>query len=208
MYCKHCGAEMVENSRYCYKCGYDRMSENYVKKEIIEDNIIRIKIKPEFVLPYNILSMLSRVIIYILILCPALFDNLEILFDNYIPIIIILTIMLLYVAIKVFLEKKQYDNLEYNFYATKVEYKDGFLNKEEKELKYKHIREITMRQNILERMFGIGTIRIITNVSNSYLYSSSHNNMRVKNGIFIHCVKNVQQQYKTIKQIIDEGTND
>ena len=30
--------------------------------------------------------------------------------------------------------------------------------------------------------------------------------MKERNGIYIHCVEDVQQQYKTIKQIIDEGT--
>ena len=41
---------------------------------------------------------------------------------------------------------------------TKVEYKDGFLNKETKELKYKSIREIKMVQSVLERIFGIGYV--------------------------------------------------
>ena len=102
--------------------------------------------------------------------------------------------------------KKQYNNLEYNFYATKVEYVDGFLNKEEKELKYKHIREVTMTQSILERLCAIGTIRIFTNASSGDYGNNRNNNMNGRNGIYIHCVKNVQEQYKKIKEIIDEGT--
>ena len=100
----------------------------------------------------------------------------------------------------------QYKNLSYNFYTTKVEYVDGFLNKEEKELKYKFIREVTMSQSILERMCGIGTIRIFTNASSGNINSRNHNSMRGRNGVYIHCIEDVKQQYQAIKQIIDEGT--
>ena len=117
-----------------------------------------------------------------------------------------LTITVAYVAIKLIFEKLQYDALEYNFYATKVEYKDGFLNKEEKELKYKYIREVTMNKSILERIFNIGTIRIFTNASSGTTYNSKHNKMYGKNGLAIHCIKDVKEQYQKIKNIIDEGT--
>ena len=93
----------------------------------------------------------------------------------------------------------QYDNIRYDFYGNRVEYIDGFLNRERKELKYKYVREVTMSQNVLERLCGIGTIKISTN-------AFSHNSMRGMNGIFIHCVEDVEEQYKIIKQIIDEGT--
>ena len=88
----------------------------------------------------------------------------------------------------------------------KVEYKDGFLNKEEKELKYKYVREVTMSQNILERLCCIGTIRIFTNASSGVYNGGNHGSMRGRNGIYIHCVDDVEEQYKIIKQIIDEGT--
>jgi len=83
---------------------------------------------------------------------------------------------------------------------------DISLNKEEKELKYKYVREVTMNQNIFERLFNIGTIKIFTNASSGGYPTRRHNNMQGKNGIYIHCVENVKEQYETIKGIIDEGT--
>ena len=124
---------------------------------------------------------------------------------SFIPMIII-GIVIVCVAIKLIFEKIQYDNLEYNFYATKAEYIDGFLNKEQKELKYKYIREVTMTQNILERIFHIGTIRIFTNASSGMTYNNKHNKMYGKNGLAIHCIENVKEQYQKVKDIIDEGT--
>ena len=100
----------------------------------------------------------------------------------------------------------QYDNIRYDFYGNRVEYIDGFLNRERKELKYKYVREVTMSQNVLESLCGIGTIKISTNAFSGYNSTRSHNSMRGMNGIFIHCVEDVEEQYKIIKQIIDEGT--
>ena len=120
---------------------------------------------------------------------------------------ITLGIIAIYIIIKMIFEKIQYDHYEYNFYNTKVEYIDGFLNKEEKELKYKYVREVTMNQNIIERLFKLGTIRIFTNASSGYNSAYGGNNsMRNRNGIYIHCVTNVKEKYETIKEIIDKGT--
>lgn len=207
MFCKNCGTEINDTARFCPKCGFDRVGGVQQQREIVEDNRIRYQVKPEFNMLYKLLSNLWMAIIYMFFIC-FLFTNLYKLWFIY-PITLLLTIgaMLIYVVVKMIFENMQYNDLEYNFYATKIEYKDGFLNKEEKELKYKHIREVTMNQNILERFCGIGTIRIFTNASSGgYGASSRHNNMGGRNGIYIHCVEDVQEQYRTIKQIIDEGT--
>lgn len=207
MFCKNCGAEMNDTARFCPKCGNDRIGEQQIRREIVEDNRVRFQVKPEFNLPYKILSATWRAIVYMFFIC-FLFTNLYKLWFIYpISLLITIGIMIIYVIIKLVFEKMQYDDLEYNFYATKVEYKDGFLNKEEKELKYKYVREVTMHQNVLERLCDIGTIRIFTNASSGgYGTSGNHNNMKGRNGIYIHCVEDVQEQYRTIKQIIDEGT--
>lgn len=88
--------------------------------------------------------------------------------------------------------KKQYDNYSYDFYKTKVIYRDSFLNVSEKEVKYKYIREVTMRQTIIQRIFNIGNIVLFTNAETG-----------VGNGICIVNVQNVQEVYKKIKDVID-----
>lgn len=66
-----------------------------------------------------------------------------------------------------------------------------------------------MHQNILERFCGIGTINIFTNASSGvYGSSNEHGSMAGKNGICIHCVENVQEEYRKIRQIIDEKTSE
>lgn len=206
MFCKNCGTEMNENARFCPKCGSDKSGEQAQTKEIKKDNEIKFQLKPEFNLMYKLTKSIGNVVLYlflIFLVIPSLF---VVLFLLPVTIIIAVVIIAVIIGIKMIFEKKQYDNLEYNFYATKVEYIDGFLNREEKELKYKYIREVTMSQSILERICGIGTIKIFTNASSGMYTGRNHNSLKGKNGIYIHCVRGVQEQYKRIKQIIDEGT--
>lgn len=204
MFCKKCGAQMSETAKFCPKCGNQRIGEQETTKKIVEDNTIKFKLKPQFNMPYQLINaILGGLGILLVIVCS--FESFAILVDF--PIVS-LSIMAIYIVINLIFGKMQYKNLEYNFYTTKVEYIDGFLNKEQKELKYKYVREVTMSQNILERLCNIGTIKVFTNASSGYSSSSSHNSMRGRNGLFIHCIENVEEQYKIIKQIIDDGTQD
>ena len=218
MFCRNCGSEINETARFCPKCGYDRLSgqqdNNYQQQTVnyqqysnpvIEDNQIKLQIKPQFNIPYKLISTIGQ--FFILLLIVGLYFDLFYIWTEW-PISILFTIIIavVYVVVKMTLGKFQYDDLEYNFYATKVEYKDGFLDKEEKELKYKYIREVTLNQNILERLCNIGTIRLHTNASSGNYNGNSHDSMSRRNGIYIHCVENTQEQYNIIKQIIDEGT--
>lgn len=101
-------------------------------------------------------------------------------------------ILAIILGIKTALNKKQYDNFCYDFYKTKVIYKDSFLNLSEKEVKYKYIREVTMRQTFIQRYFNIGNIILFTSAETGY-----------GNGIYIMNVENVQDVYRDIKSIID-----
>lgn len=87
--------------------------------------------------------------------------------------------------------KKQYEKKEYYFYKTKVVYKDNFIDISEKEVKFKYIREVTMRQTFFQRCFGLGTIILYTNAESG-----------MGNGISISNVENVQAVYKEIKDIV------
>ena len=48
-----------------------------------------------------------------------------------------------------------------------------------------------MKRNLLERICGLGTISIYTNADKGPL---------TKNGIYIHCIENVEEEYHKIKQ--------
>lgn len=109
-------------------------------------------------------------------------------------IFIILNILLIVLRLRIkryFILKKSYQNISYNFYKTKVKYIDLSVNKIEKEIDYRDIKEISLKQTFLQEIFNLGDITISTNSqANSY------------NEIKLIDIKNPKQEYIDIKTII------
>lgn len=212
MFCKKCGAEINEGAAFCPKCGTAVNGEAIAKTQVIEDGEVKYQLKPKFILGYKLITNFGRGLLYFLIFTIYFFAEAEdgVNIGNVLGVFagIFAGIMVVYILIKLIFENMQYKHYEYNFYNTKLEYIDGFLNKEEKELKYKYIREVTMSQNIIERLFGIGKIKVFTNASSGMNNGAYGNSMRNRNGIQIHCVENVNEQYKKVKELIDNGLQD
>lgn len=206
MFCKSCGMEMSDLASFCNNCGTPVGQTGNVVTEVRskkEDNVLRMEIKPTFVWGYQILVMIKDIFVTLVIL--ELFFLNIIYALTYMPVVgwSIIGIVSLVHIIKLFFKKAQYNKTNFRFLKTKVEYTDSFLNKEEKQLKYEHIREVTMSQNIFERMFGLGRIRLYTNASSAYNNSKNHKQTG-KNGVDIHCVVGVKEKTNMIKQIIDD----
>jgi len=209
MFCKYCGAEISDTAKFCPKCGKKIKVEK--KREEIkpeEDTKVIFSVKPVFIVPYklivNVIQSLPIFLFFAIIFHELDIEALKNMNFLYLFIIVII-IMAIYLIVKMILESKQYKELEYNFYKTKVEYKDSFLTKEEKEVQYKFVREVELTQNVLERLFGIGTIRIYTNASTGTYNAKNHENIQGRNGIYLHCIENVEEQYKIIKKTIEES---
>ena len=105
-------------------------------------------------------------------------------------------VMFLFIAlcesIYAIFEKKQMSAFNYDFYRTKIVYKDSFLNISEKQLKYKHIREVTLRQTFFQRCFNMGTI---------ILYTSAETG--AGSGVLLANIYNPKEVYNNIKDVID-----
>ena len=211
MFCKTCGKELNDDASFCNECGTpvgqvsNVMSVNNSNDRKKEDNVVRLEIKPTFIFPYQILKDIGNLIVWLFLIGLCVGINFIALF-MYFPVFSIVTFTLILV-IRLLFEKAQYNKITYRFLKTKVEYIDGFLNKEEKQLKYEHVREVTMSQNVLERLFGIGRIRLYTNASSAYNTGVNHKQTG-KNGVDIHCVTNVREQYLAAKAILDELDED
>lgn len=189
MFCEKCGNKLPDTADFCTNCGTSTR-KNINKNERIPDTEIMLRVKPTFDFGYMVLPSLIIYIVLILILAFV--------FAMITPIagiimgLISFVILALCIGIKTAINKKQYDNYTYDFYKTKVIYKDSFLNLSEKEVKYKYIREVTMRQTFIQRYFNLGNIVLFTNAETG-----------LGNGIFIMNVEDVSDVYRQIKSIID-----
>lgn len=185
MLCENCGNKLLDNAAFCSNCG---LKVNHYINE--EDNDIQIRVKPTFNFIYTIFPAIIAIFILFILSLVIMNEgdkNFGILF-----FLIISGIVLLITLIKTFLIKKQYEKMIYDFYKTKIIYRDSFLNISEKEVKYKYIREINLKQNFIQRFFNLGSIILYTNAESGS-----------SNGILIQDVLLERNIFKKIKSIVN-----
>jgi len=106
-------------------------------------------------------------------------------------LVIVTSIPLIMISSQAIFRAVQYKCTSYEFFERYLEYKDSFLNQEEKTIEYIDIKEIGLAKKILDRIMGFGTITIRTNAENEN-----------ENGIIMVSIKNPQQAYEAIDEII------
>ena len=190
MFCEKCGAKLEDDALFCTKCGAKVGEANSVGQEKVDDNEVKLKVKPIFKFWYMMFpTVITFLFCILMVVLPASMAGPEIALGLFVVFIVIFALV---VGIIVFFKSKQYKHLTYDFYATKVVFEDSFLNLAQKEVKYKYIREVTMRQSFVQRWFNIGNVILYTNAETG-----------IGNGIQIINVENVHDVYKQIKEIVN-----
>ncbi len=195
MFCEKCGTQIPEDAAFCPNCGASTSGEinpEITKKEKIEDNEIQLKVKPTFKWGVALYPFFITLIIILIVMLPIAFVSFTTGIGVLVAMLVFAVFMGLIYLIQALINKKQIENYTYDFYKTKVIYKDSFINLAEKEVKYKNIREITMRQTFFQRLFNLGTIILFTNAETGF-----------GNGIFINNVENVKDVYNQIKTVVE-----
>src|SRR5438477_6154832 len=65
-------------------------------------------------------------------------------------------------AVAYFGKKLNYSRTEYRFYADRLEFEEGFFSINKKVIKFRDIKEVTLRKGILQRIYGLGTVYLAT----------------------------------------------
>jgi membrane protein YdbS with pleckstrin-like domain len=190
MFCEKCGAKLEDDALFCTKCGAKVGEANSVGQEKVDDNEVKLKVKPIFKFWYMMFpTVITFLICILMVVVPSSMAGPEVALGMFVVLFVIFALI---VGIIVFFKSKQYKHLTYDFYSTKVIFEDSFLNLAQKEVKYKYIREVTMRQSFVQRWFNIGNIILYTNAETG-----------IGNGIQIINVENVHDIYKQIKEIVN-----
>ena len=190
MFCEKCGAKLEDDAIFCTKCGAKVGEEKNTKKEKIDDKEVQLKVKPTFKFVYMIFpTTLIWLFFMLMIALPVSIEEPEVGMIFWAIGLVILAIIIGIIAI---FTKKQYKHLTYEFYNTKVIFVDSFFNLSQKEVKYKHIREVTMKESFIQRWFNLGSIVLYTNAETG-----------MGNGISIVNVENPKEIYTRIKELIN-----
>lgn len=157
----------------------------------MEKNKPRLVIKSEYNYLYEFLDR-NGVTTFILLL--LLFVSIKA--NLILPYIVMVAIYVVFIVLSTIYNKLKYNANVYKFYDDKVIYTDSFINKESKRIKYSDIKEVRVNQMLLQVPFKLGTIVISTNSGKFF-----------DNGILIFGVKNLNETYQKIEDIIDNWQN-
>jgi len=109
------------------------------------------------------------------------------------PYLVMLAMYVVFIILSTIYNKLKYNANVYKFYEDKIIYTDSFINKETKRIKFEDIKEIRVNQMLLQIPFKTGTIVINTNSGNFFM-----------NGILIFGVKNINETYKKIEDLLEK----
>lgn len=159
---------------------------------------------PKFNIIYKIFS---TIFIYFLV---VLFIYIGVVYDrhnrsHYIDFkiyLVITFILFIFMIVYYFLDKKQLKKIKYNFYSCKFEYINEFWGMNIKEINYDNIETIFVKQNFIQKIFNIGTIKLITKMSRRV--RNKHGWTVVRVCLSINDIKNVENEYEKFIEIVDD----
>ena len=197
MFCQKCGNQIEDSAKFCEKCGEKTGNLGTTETVKIEDNTVVLNVKSQYKMLYYSLGFIFvtvLVLLIMIILGISLASSGDSVVAGVFFIIGIFTIIPIAVTwgITTLIRIAQFKKYTYDFYKTKIIYKDSFLNITEKEVKYKYIREVVYVQSFVQRWFNIGTITLYTNAESGF-----------SNGIRILSVENVKSVYDEVKKVIN-----
>jgi hypothetical protein len=104
-------------------------------------------------------------------------------------------------------KKLNYARTEYNFLDDQLEFEEGFFTINKKVIKYKDVKEVTLRKGILQRIYGLGTIYLATLATGSTtsfnpFYALGFGNVSAS-GVGVRDVPNPDDAYEKIKKMVE-----
>jgi membrane protein YdbS with pleckstrin-like domain len=103
--------------------------------------------------------------------------------------------------------KWNYRRTDYQFYDDRLEFEEGFFTIQKKTIKYRDVREVTLRRGILQRMYGLGSIYLGTLATGTQGFQTMFSALGFGNvsasGIVVRDISDPEEAYRRIKGVID-----
>jgi membrane protein YdbS with pleckstrin-like domain len=110
-------------------------------------------------------------------------------------------------AVAYFGKKLNYSRTEYRFFTDHLEFEEGFFSINKKVIKYRDVKEVTLRKGIFQRIYGLGTIYLATlatgsNQGFSPFVALGFGNISAS-GISVRDIVNPDSMFEKIRQLVD-----
>jgi len=104
-------------------------------------------------------------------------------------------------------KRLNYARTEYKFSADRLEFEEGFFNVTDKVIKFKDVKEVTLRKNIFQRIYDLGTIYLATDATGSSARTNVFNALGFgnisANGVGVCDIPNPDEIFERVRRIVD-----
>ena len=110
-------------------------------------------------------------------------------------------------------KKLNYSRTEYRVFSDRLEFEEGFFSINEKIIKYRDVKEVTLHKGIFQRIYGLGTIYLATVATGTSPWgygSGSFNPFNAlgfgnvsASGVSVRDVADPDQVFDRIRQLVD-----
>jgi membrane protein YdbS with pleckstrin-like domain len=111
-------------------------------------------------------------------------------------------------------KKLNYSRTVYTFYPDRLEFEEGFFAINKKVIRFKDVKEISLRKGIFQRVYGLGTIYLATLATgtafgmerSNWFWALGFGNISAS-GVGVRDVPNPDAEYDRIKSIVDASNS-
>jgi membrane protein YdbS with pleckstrin-like domain len=104
-------------------------------------------------------------------------------------------------------KKLNYSRTEYRFYSDRLEFDEGFFSINKKVIKFRDVKETTLRQGILQRTYGLGSIYLATLATGSTGNTNPFTALGFGNvsasGVIVRDVGDPETTFQKVRQLVD-----
>jgi uncharacterized membrane protein YdbT with pleckstrin-like domain len=104
-------------------------------------------------------------------------------------------------------KRLNYSRTEYRFFSDRLEFEEGFFSRNRKVVKYRDVKEVTLREGILQRTVGLGTVYLATLATgsgpqNNPFFALGFGNVSAS-GIAVRDVQTPAEIYEKVRKLVD-----
>ena len=104
-------------------------------------------------------------------------------------------------------KKLNYSRTEYRFYSDRLEFDEGFFSVNKKVIKFRDVKETSLRKGILQRIYGLGSIYLATLATGSTRGTNPFVALGFGNvsasGIIVRDIRDPDSIFEKVRQLVD-----